>query len=232
MQKSASLSISMTPNELRLGLVYLLLSLVLIPGAIPRIVRLLVPDISAAAQNFTYFVFQFLCVCIIFRRFLWRSVKVMGQRPARLAGTVLVGLLAYFLMSWPLSVCLGLLAPDFSNVNDGSIANLASQNYSLMAFGTILLVPVTEEVLYRGVLFGCLSKSSTVAAGLISTLVFCFLHVSGYIGLFDPLVLLFCFFQYIPAGICLAWAYQRADSIFAPILMHAIINAIGIFSVR
>ena len=44
--------------------------------------------------------------------------------------------------------------------------------------------------------------------------------------------LLLCFVQYLPAGLCLGWAYARADSIFAPTLMHMIINLIGMLAMR
>ena len=40
------------------------------------------------------------------------------------------------------------------------------------------------------------------------------------------------FLQYLPAGLCLAWAYTKADTIFAPILIHAIINAVSIGLVK
>ena len=60
--------------------------------------------------------------------------------------------------------------PDFSNVNDTSIMELTQQNYTLMAIGTVLLVPVVEETLYRGVVFGSLYKRSRVAAYTVSTL--------------------------------------------------------------
>ena len=36
------------------------------------------------------------------------------------------------------------------------------------------------------------------------------------------------FLQYLPAGLCLAWAYTKADTIFAPILIHAAVNAVSI----
>ena len=32
---------------------------------------------------------------------------------------------------------------------------------------------------------------------------------------------------FFPAGIALAWAYEKADTIFAPVLMHCLINAVS-----
>ena len=44
--------------------------------------------------------------------------------------------------------------------------------------------------------------------------------------------LVLCFIQYLPAGLCLAWTYTKADNIIAPVLVHGIINAIAIGLVR
>ena len=50
--------------------------------------------------------------------------------------------------------------------------------------------------------------------------------------MFAVLTLILCFIQYLPAGLCLAWTYSKADNIFAPILVHALNNAIAIGLVR
>jgi membrane protease YdiL (CAAX protease family) len=34
--------------------------------------------------------------------------------------------------------------------------------------------------------------------------------------------------QYLPAGLCLAWAYIRGGTIFASIVIHAAINYVSI----
>lgn len=222
----------MGKSEQLLGAVYLMLSLGLLPVLFPFCALLLFPNINSTQLNFSYFVFQFLCVAVILRKFLWKSLQELGNHPLRLATTVVLGLVGYTLLNYLVSLAIVLIFPGFSNVNDGNIAVLAAQNYPLMAFGTIFLVPVAEECLYRGVVFGNLLKRSAVAAYLVSIVLFCAIHVMGYIGSYDILTLLLCALQYIPAGLCLAWAYRRTDSIFAPILIHAIINAIGIFSVR
>ena len=232
MQNNKILSISMNKTEQTFGAVYLLLALGLLPVLFPFCALILFPNLNSAQVNFFYFLFQFLCIACILRNFLWRSLQALGNHPVRLATSVVLGLLGYTFLNSQISLFIVLLFPGFSNVNDGNIAAIATQNYSLMAAGTIFLVPVAEECLYRGVVFGNLLKRNALAAYLISTILFCAIHVLNYIGSYHPITLLLCAIQYIPAGVCLAWAYRRSDSIFAPILMHAIINAIGIFSVR
>ena len=44
--------------------------------------------------------------------------------------------------------------------------------------------------------------------------------------------MLMALLQYLPAGLCLAWSYAKSDTIFAPILIHALVNAWGIYEMR
>ena len=48
----------------------------------------------------------------------------------------------------------------------------------------------------------------------------------------EPLLLFLNFLQYLPAGIALCWAYEQADSIFAPILIHTAINLLAMVAMR
>lgn len=208
------------------------LSLTVLPVLFPFCIGLLFPLANTATVNFFYFLFNFVMVAVILRKFFWASVQQMGFRPIRLIFSVLLGLFSYYLMNYFVSSLLFYWKPDFFNVNDNSISLLAQQNYTLIAFGTIFLVPVAEEGLYRGVLFGILRDKKPVFSILASSLLFASIHVVGYIGAYDATTLLLCLLQYLPAGICLSWVYLRANNIFAPILMHAIINAVGIFSMR
>ena len=63
-------------------------------------------------------------------------------------------------------------------------------------------------------------------------LAFACIHIVGYIGTYSPLELVMAVLQYLPAGLSLAWAYTKADSIFAPILIHACINLIAVGGLR
>ena len=91
---------------------------------------------------------------------------------------------------------------------------------------------IVEELLYRGIFFGGLYNRNRIVAFVVSTLIFAVIHVTSYVGYYPPVTLLLCFLQYIPAGIALAWAWMKSGSIITPIVMHMIINAIGITAMR
>lgn len=228
MSKTKKLSISTTHEETVWGWIYLFLYLLILPLLVQTGNRLLAAPLSDAALNFLFYSINFISVCIIFRKFLKKSLVFLKLRFGYTLQSALFGFVLYNIGTIALSFLLQRLYPGFGNVNDGYITAMTAENYSLMAIGTVFLVPVAEEVLFRGLLFQGLYNRSRAAAYIVSTLAFCAIHIKNYVGTYDPLLLLLCFIQYIPAGLALAWAYARADTVAAPILIHMSINALGV----
>jgi hypothetical protein len=82
------------------------------------------------------------------------------------------------------------------------------------------LAPISEELFFRGFLFGGLrGKLSFWPAALISGAFFGSIHLLG--GSWEVIPPLAVF------GILLAWLYERTGSIGPPILMHALQNGIA-----
>jgi len=226
------LSVPMTRYEQVLGWIYLVLQMTVLPVVLVALNFLLGSPLTDAEVNFGYFCLNFICAVTIFWHFLWGNIKTGFSHPLRLLLSVLISLAAYWALNILISFLILTFFPDFFNVNDDSISGLVAENANLMTFGTVVLVPVVEEVLYRGLVFRGLYNRSHVAAYVVSIVVFGALHVVGYVTMYNPLHLLLCFVQYIPAGLCLGWAYARSNSIWAPILMHMTINLIGMLAMR
>lgn len=226
------LSVPMTPQEVTFGYLYLAFQLVALPSLLQLGNALLAEPLSDSALNFAFFALNFLVTTVIFRKFLLKNGKLfLADLFKCLRGSV-YGFLAYWALNYVVGFLILLVAPDFYNVNDSAIGTMVDQNIALMSFGTVILVPVAEELLYRGLIFRGLYNRKPLLGYLVSTLCFAALHVVSYIGLYSPFHLMLCLLQYIPAGICLGWAYAKTDCIFAPILMHIAINQIGILSMR
>ena len=226
------LSLSLTKQEVRWSLIYLLIYTFLLPSLLSYGNLLLPCPLPEATVNFLYFTINILCIILIGWRFLLASAKTALRSPFRCLRFAFIGLILYYLLNIVLAAFILWIRPDFSNVNDASIAILAEDNHLLLSIGTIILVPPVEEYLYRGLIFGQLYNRSKIAAYGISTVLFASIHVIGYIGHFDLGLLALCFLQYLPAGFCLGWAYAKADNIWAPILMHITINQIGMQAMR
>ena len=226
------LSVSMTRQETLLGWIYLPVSLFVVPALIGIINTRFMPQLSETAANILYFVLNFLCVAVIFHRFLGASLQKAWQNRWKCLRFAALGFFLYYIAMMLISSGFIRIYPDFANVNDANIMALAEEHRVLMNLCTVLLVPVAEETLYRGLLFQGLHHKNRLLAYGLSTLMFAGIHVFGYIGLFDGTTLLLCFLQYLPAGIALAWAYEKADTIAAPIFMHITINQIGMSAMR
>ena len=84
-----------------------------------------------------------------------------------------------------------------------------------------LLGPITEELVYRGVLMNTFLKDSPWYGDvLLSACVFGYVHVSS--GL-TPLT----FFTYASGGAIVAFLYRKTHSLYYPILLHIMINILA-----
>lgn len=86
---------------------------------------------------------------------------------------------------------------------------------------SVLIAPIVEETLFRGLLYGSLMKRfSPIWAALLSSVLFGLLH--GQVN-----VIIYTFFL----GLILCWLYQRAGSIIPGILLHLLNNAIAFWAI-
>lgn len=226
--------LSVTPNssETAAGMGYLIFQLMFL-GAVLYVVNSLLPKPMSWTQlNCAAFIINFICVLLIFRKFLWKNLQnAFGSIWNTLRWSA-AGFGFYYLGNMVVSILIIAVNPSFSNVNDDSIGQMVQQSYALMTICTVLLVPIVEETLYRGLVFGTLYKKHPVLAYIISTAFFAAVHVVGYVDVLTPGALVLSFLQYVPAGLSLAWAYAQSDSIWASILIHMINNQLGILLAR
>ena len=87
-----------------------------------------------------------------------------------------------------------------------------------MFIATVIISPIFEEILYRGLLYNKLKEISNAFIGvLISSILFAFLHIPKYgFGINT-------FFLFL-VGILLAYCYEKTNNIYVPILVHSINN--------
>lgn len=226
------LTVKLTRTELIFGLVYLLLQVFVIPSALVAFSDFIGAPMNEVQLNFVFFCVNFIAVTVILHRFLLKSGKIAITSPFRCVRYAALGLMLFYGSNFLINYLILAFFPAFFNVNDAYIVQLATQNNTLMLIGSVLLVPVVEETLFRGVIFSSIYQCKPWLAYVVSTLAFSVLHIISYIGVYPPTHLLICFIQYLPAGICFAWVYVKADSVWAPILMHMANNQIAMFVTR
>lgn len=229
MNESKKLSVSMTTTEALLGWLYVLVSLTLGSTALAwAFQKLGWPTDTPRGEawfNGAFYLMNFVATVVIYHRFLAKSLIQVGRRFWGFVQAVILGLVLYYAGSGLIAWLVELVRPKLQNVNDAKIQIMVQAQPVVMLIGTALLVPLAEECIFRGLVFQGLHRRSRAAAYGLSTALFCLVHICGYFGKYDALTLGLCFIEYIPAGIALAWAYEKADTIFAPVLMHSLVNA-------
>ena len=224
------MTISMKKYEKTLGWIFLAMTPLGLPLLMVYLCRLLHLQTDEAQLNVLVWVTNFVLTGLIFHRFLWKSGALALLRPGRSFMWMGIGFGAYNLSSYLVLALTTLLAPDFANANDASIAGMLQDHFWPMAICIVVLVPITEETLYRGLVFGSLKKRCRWLAYVVSICAFSALHVVGYIGTLPPLHLLVSFLQYLPGAAALALVYDKSESIWPGILMHSTINLLAMFS--
>ncbi len=232
MSRSKRLSVAMERRELQGGIFYLPLHLLLLGEILAALWGVLGwgdPAAHPALYNGAYFLANFVCCVILFRHFLLRSLAQIRRRFWGFVQAVVLGVVLYEAVSYGLRLLLCRLDPGFALPNDESIAAMIRENRTVMLAGTVFLAPLAEECVFRGLVFQGLHRRSRPAAYIISMALFSLVHVVGYWGESSPLRLLESVVMYLPAGFALAWSYEKADTIFAPIVIHSVINAISFY---
>lgn len=211
-------------KEMKYGIICMALSYLVLPGLLGLL------PLRAGQTNFIYYCINFAAVTVIFRKFLLRELSVALDRPFSTIYYSILGYLGYEALTQLITMLILMVCPAFSNINDQNITQMFREDLRLMTIGVVLLVPVAEECFFRGLIFRNLLDSRPVLAHLLSMAAFSLIHVAGYVGRGDAWQLLLCFVQYLPAGYCLCFVYRRSGTILSPILVHAIVNALGVYN--
>lgn len=225
------LNLTISHREVRGGFILLFLVFACIPYLLSILNQQLSAPLNAAALNFIYHTVNFIGVFMVFRWFLKESLQLPTQYTRILLYTVL-GILIYFGLVVGLSRFILWLKPNFANLNDSNIAGQLDKQQTFVIIGTVIMAPFTEELLFRAHVFGHLYNKHPAMAYVLSMCAFSVVHILGYIGSADITTLLLSFLQYLPAGWVLAWTYAQTGVIFTPIIIHTLINAIGIYTMR
>ncbi len=222
----------MTQGETLFGWLYFAGQQLPIPLVLSLAFYLLRLPQNGLALNLVFFCLNFAVVCVVCHRFLLSNLKELFRD---FGGKLGVALAAYGMTlgaNFIINLFILLLRPDFANANNENIAGMAREGYLPMLVCTTLLVPLTEEVLYRGAIFGSLVRRSRFLGYFVSLLIFSAIHVVGYIGApgIGLLDIGLSLLQYMPVSLAMAWAYEYTGCIFVPTMTHMFNNLLAMLA--
>lgn len=124
-----------------------------------------------------------------------------------------------------------LLVLAFGGVSDSEnqvlIESILDAYPFIMSFCTVVLAPILEEMIFRGILFTWLYEFNPKIAHIVSACLFGFVHVMSSV-LSGNLSEMIQIFPYIFTGLVLSYLYKKHNNICVPIGAHAMNNLISI----
>ena len=174
--------------------------------------------------NLLYMTVNFAVMLLIFRRTLWQSLR---EFEGKMLLSVLIGFGMCYGANLVLTTAYTVLDIMPENYNQEAVNSLLGGYPLAMTLCTVVLAPLAEECLFRGVLFTPFCKKCPWVGYVLSVLLFSGIHVVNAIGIQSPVELILCFVQYVPLSLFLCWACQKTRSIWGSITLHALINGIS-----
>lgn len=181
-------------------------------------------ELFPAEASLIYYLLVVTLVVLVFWSFLKNAFYILlDYLPENLfaiaTGFIGAGVLHLLVMLIPLPV-------------EDPFNSVYSEQFSYFPQATVLLlvvlIPIVEEVLFRGLLFGSLRKYSRPVGYAVSILAFAFFQAQQYAftpGAIDPRYLLLMV-RYLPMSAALTWCYDNGGSVWSPILLHMAISGI------
>lgn len=212
----------MTDSERQRGWVFFGLYLLVFPYLNAWVQRVLMGDGEplVAEANVLYYSFLFALALLVFWSFLKRDfADLLDWLPENLFG-IAVGLAGTLLLRHVLA---RIPLPVTDPVPCQYAAQLAIAPAPTLAL-TLLLIPVAEECLYRGLIFGSLRRYSLPLAYGVSVIGYALACVWRYaVEAGDPRYLLLAVL-YLPVSAALTWCYDNGGSVWSAVALHAAIN--------
>ncbi|MED1865956.1 CPBP family intramembrane metalloprotease [Fictibacillus nanhaiensis] len=181
-------------------------------------------DNTLYAGTFTGF-----CMAIVFtlsvywialkpNRIGWRSVGV-APLTKKMWKTIVLWTILLIIISITLVVIMDVLSIGTSNDKTDSLkSNITPFTLMIGFLSAAVVSPIYEEIFYRGFLYTWFRRWGIQKAMIFSSFIFMIVHIPTY----NTLPVNFA------SGLVFCWVYEKTGSIIPAIIIHGVVNGIGI----
>lgn len=219
----------MTDSERTRGWVFFALYLFLFPYLNGWVQRLWMTEGEApvAESNVVYYALLFALALLVFWTFLRHGFDLLADWLPENLFAIVTGLGGWVVLT--IGVRLIPLPVENPMLQDYAQQFLLSPTATVVL--VVLLIPLIEETLFRGLLFGTLRQYSRPLAYLASVLFFAVASCWRYALGFGDVRYLLLAVQYLPTGLALAWCYDNGGSIWGTVALRMAMSGIALFSI-
>ena len=211
---------ALTTGQICRGAVLLLSFVLVFPYLMACIQQFFSGDYSAAQAGVIYYLLSAALCFLLLWGYLAREMDALLKRPGDNAVALALGLLGaaagsgiLILLPFPISNPVKL---DWT----AEFALSPAATVVIVAF----LMPLVQEILFRGVVFGAVRGRNRALAYLLSTLIFGLSSCWQWaVNLGDPRYFLLVF-QYVPLSLAACWCYERGGSVWTAAALHMLYN--------
>lgn len=184
-----------------------------------------------SANTYLNFVMDFIMLIIVFFIIKDEILEQWKDYFKSLKSNLIYGCLVGPATIYGLSILGGLITLAFGGnqlSENQELINIMTQSKPiLMIITTVILAPILEEFVFRGIVFGWLYEYNRYVAHIVTALLFAFVHVmmaifSGNVSEWVQI------FVYLFMAFPLSYLYEKSNNIFVPISTHMINNFISI----
>lgn len=209
-------------------LIYLPVHVLVMPEILAFLMTRFGIEYSEITLNFLYYAVSAVLVFMISRRFLRAEFDPLCDGWLTVLLSVLEGYLIMTALALILSAVKLGVGLEEANPNNSSVQSMLGSQFWKMFALTVLLAPLVEEPIFRGAIFSGIRKKNRVWAYVVTILLFGLYHVWQYAYISGDYKYLIYVIDYIPATFALCWVYDRTDTIWSPIALHMLINAVSL----
>ncbi len=220
----------MTTGEKIAGWIYLPVHIVVLPLLLPAILYWLtrgnVPD--GAMVNVWYYMIGLVFLLAAQFRFFRENYHVFTHSLRNVLLTMAIGYFILLACNYALLLITQLFGGLPTSPNDEAVNELLKVDMRRMVAAAVIMAPIVEEALFRGMIFGSLRGKHRFWAYALSMVLFALCHVWQYAVVAQSFQPLLSAFAYLPIGFVLAFCYDRTGSIWTPIFFHMFYNALAL----
>lgn len=212
--------------ELIRGWIFFALYLFFFPWLMGWVQRSYQGEFLVAEANVVYYFLLAVLTFVVFWSFLRRGFGLLldwlpENLLALVTGLIGAGILNLLVRLIPLPV------------RNPNLINYPEQYYfapTATIFILVVLMPLVEEPLFRGLLFGAVRGYSRVLGYVLSIVGYSLYCASQFVYAYGTLDLRYLLLavQYAPTALGLTWCYDRGGSIWSTIALHMLLNGLSL----